>query len=324
MSEISIIVPVFKVEKYLARCIESILAQTFIDLELILIDDGSPDNCGKICDEYAKKDNRITVIHQQNGGVGRARNVGLQNATGNYISFVDADDYIAPECMETLFKLIMKHNVKCSACGYIICSDDEILNGKMNFSEVIEPETLFLRDRRLVIVPWAKLFSKKLFSNILFPEVKAYEDIATIFKIIFSIDCIAVTDLKGYAYYQNRESITNGKWTSDRLFSITAARIQVEFFIKNNFLQALKSSIASLYFIEVREYNNAAKYGTKKEKKDVRKCLYSDLKKYKKYKVLNFKEMIFYYLRVIPIGIDVIKIHSLIKLKKTNDLHRQL
>ena len=106
MAEVSIIVPVYQVEKYIRQCIDSILAQTFTDFELILVDDGSKDNSGKICDEYAEKDKRIRVIHKENDGLSGARNKGLDNASGNYFMFVDGDDYISPNMAECLYKKI--------------------------------------------------------------------------------------------------------------------------------------------------------------------------------------------------------------------------
>lgn len=115
---ISVIVPVYKVEKYITRCIDSIINQTYKNLEIILVDDGSPDGCGKICDEYAKNDERIRVIHKENGGVSSARNIGLDNANGTYITFVDADDYIQEEFCENLIKHITEQNADCVACGY--------------------------------------------------------------------------------------------------------------------------------------------------------------------------------------------------------------
>ena len=118
MPEISIIVPVYKVEKYLERCVKSILAQTFTDFELILVDDGSPDNCPLMCDEWAKKDKRIKVIHKANGGAGQSRNVGLENATGKYIGFVDADDWITRDMYEYLHELIIKEDADVAMCDF--------------------------------------------------------------------------------------------------------------------------------------------------------------------------------------------------------------
>lgn len=124
MPELSIIVPVYKVEKYLPRCIDSILAQTFRDFELILIDDGSPDNCGAICDEYAAQDSRIRVIHQPNAGVSAARNAGLDIATGAYLGFVDSDDWIEPEMYETMIATAKEKQVDVVVCGVNYCEED--------------------------------------------------------------------------------------------------------------------------------------------------------------------------------------------------------
>lgn len=115
---ISVIVPVYKVEKYIHRCIDSILNQTYKNLEIILVEDGSPDNCGKICDEYAKKDKRVKVIHKENGGVSSARNVGLDNATGKYLTFIDADDYVNEYYCQILLETLIEKNVDCVVCGY--------------------------------------------------------------------------------------------------------------------------------------------------------------------------------------------------------------
>lgn len=117
--KISIIVPIYNVEKYLQKCVDSILCQTYKNLEIILVNDGSPDNCPAICDEYAKKDKRIKVIHKQNGGVSSARNAGLDVATGKYVQFVDSDDWVEPEYSKTMINLIEENNCDLGICGYI-------------------------------------------------------------------------------------------------------------------------------------------------------------------------------------------------------------
>ena len=132
---ISIIVPVYKVEQYLHRCINSILAQTFENFELILVDDGSPDNCGKICDEYAQKDNRIKVIHQKNSGTIIARNAGIKIATGKYLGFVDSDDYIKPQMYEKLYNCISSDNYDIVWCDVVIEHSDRQVISKLTASE---------------------------------------------------------------------------------------------------------------------------------------------------------------------------------------------
>lgn len=113
---ISVIVPVYKVEKYINKCVDSIINQTYTNLEIILVDDGSPDNCGNICDEYAKKDNRIKVVHKENAGVSSARNIGLEKSSGKYITFIDADDYVEKNYCEELLNILKIENADCVAC----------------------------------------------------------------------------------------------------------------------------------------------------------------------------------------------------------------
>ena len=151
MPELSIIVPVYNVEKYLPKCIESILAQTFTDFELILIDDGSPDRCGEICDEYAAKDSRIVVIHQKNQGVSAARNAGLDAARGTYIGFVDSDDWIEPEMYQTLMTVAKDRNASLTACSY--CLNDAMPE---RLAGALSEECLFRGGKQLLLDLYAK------------------------------------------------------------------------------------------------------------------------------------------------------------------------
>ena len=168
MAEISIIVPVYQVEKYIRQCIDSILAQTFTDFELILVDDGSKDNSGKICDEYAEKDKRIRVIHKENGGLSDARNKGLDNASGNYFMFVDGDDYIAPNMAECLYKKIFEAKADIAVCNYryIFESDGEKDFATENKAEVLNSNEIFYnrkneRNYGFWTVAWNKLYKRE-------------------------------------------------------------------------------------------------------------------------------------------------------------------
>jgi len=142
---ISIIVPIYKVEKYLRICIDSLINQTYKDIEIILVDDGSPDNCGKICDDYASKDLRVKVIHQPNAGVSAARNAGLSVARGEYIGFCDPDDFVAPDMFQTLFDAIKKHGADLGACGYNYYSEEYILDTSRLY-QLRENEIMSRRD----------------------------------------------------------------------------------------------------------------------------------------------------------------------------------
>ena len=176
---ISIVVPIYKVEKYINKCIESILNQTYKNLEIILVDDGSPDNCGKIADEYAKKDNRIKVIHKKNGGLSDARNAGIDIVKGKYIAFVDSDDYIEKEYIEIMYNAIRTNKVKIVQCGINKVNDDgKVLdsygyldNELINSKRIIEEK--YTKYPISNVVAWNKLYSTDLFKDIRYPVRKA-------------------------------------------------------------------------------------------------------------------------------------------------------
>ena len=169
--KISIIVPVYKTEKYIERCIESILRQSYHNFELILVDDGTPDNSGQICDEYSKKDNRIKVIHQQNSGQSVARNNAFKVATGDYYCFIDSDDYVADDLLEKLYNLLTDNNADISVVDYQCFEGDSVSLG----NETVEKITVFnniemiknihmVKDE-LYVVMWGKLFKKGLVNH---------------------------------------------------------------------------------------------------------------------------------------------------------------
>ena len=177
---ISVIVPIYKVEKYLHKCIDSILAQTYTNLEIILVDDGSPDNCGKICDEYAAKDSRIKVIHQPNGGLSAARNAGLDIATGDYIGFVDSDDYIAPDMYEKLYNALVKNDADMAICDYQRFGNELPYDEMSLTTEVITGLQAMEKQNTVIncsfVVAWSKLYKSFIFSNVRFPVGKINED----------------------------------------------------------------------------------------------------------------------------------------------------
>lgn len=210
---ISIIVPVYKVEKYLEKCIKSIINQTYNNLQIILVDDGSPDNCGKICDEYAQKDSRIEVIHKTNGGLSDARNVGISKAKGKYIGFVDSDDYIEKSMYEDLYNLIEENKSDVCICNfYNVIGNNKSLknldNGikKYNKTDILRE---ILLDSKIQSYAWNKLYKKELFDNIKYPVGKKYEDIGTTFYILEKCNKIIVTGTPEYYYLNRADSIVN-------------------------------------------------------------------------------------------------------------------
>ena len=210
---ISVIVPVYKVESYLRRCIDSILTQTYTNLEIILVDDGSPDNCGLICDEYAAKDSRIKVIHKENGGLSDARNVAIDIAKGEYLTFVDSDDYIAKDYVEVLYKLVEKYNVKLSISQFTPVYENKTMqshNNKINEFKIRSfdaIETMFYQ-KHFETSAWGKLYHRSLWDeSIRYPKGLLYEDLATTYQLICKVDYVAVTTNQTYYYLIRTSSI---------------------------------------------------------------------------------------------------------------------
>ena len=238
MPQISVIIPVYNVEKYLHRCIDSILVQTFEDFELILIDDGSPDRCGAICDEYAEQDNRIHVIHQENGGLSAARNAGidwaLAHSNSQWLTFVDSDDWIHPQYLEALLSAAKCNHVLISTCGIEKVDKQDKLEMKECSSYVKKSEELYLEyaQKTVNMVACGKLYNIKCFHTVRYPLNKQWEDLATTYKIIFSVPECAVINQNLYYYYNNPEGIVRHSWTPKRLDELEAYEAQLKFFGK--------------------------------------------------------------------------------------------
>lgn len=214
MAEVSVIVPVYQVEKYIRQCIESILAQTFTDFELILVDDGSKDHSGQICDEYAARDRRVRVIHKENGGLSDARNKGMDHAAGNYFMFVDSDDYIAPNMTECLYQNIRKEDADIAACNFrcVFEQDGERDFSTENKAEVLSGTEIFYnrkneRNYGFWTVAWNKLYKAETFKNMRFRFGKYHEDEFWANDLYqMDIKAVAVPDCL-YCYRQRSNSI---------------------------------------------------------------------------------------------------------------------
>ncbi len=237
---ISVIVPVYNVEKFLVKCVDSILAQTYTNLEIILVDDGSPDNCPAICDELAKKDNRIKVVHKENGGLSSARNAGLDIAKGEYIGFVDSDDFIAQDMYEYLYNLIEKHNVEVAQIqsydvdeNYNIISAGEtektstILDNKQYIAS-------FLQCKGTIAV-WASLFKKDFIGDLRFKNGVLNEDILFDYYLFKNGGKIFVDSAPKYYYYQNNSSISRQGFTKCHISTVDNAIEIYNDILANNF-----------------------------------------------------------------------------------------
>ena len=237
--KISVIVPVYNVEKFLPRCIDSILAQTFNDYQLILVDDGSPDGCPKICDEYAKKYDFIHVIHKKNGGVASARNSGIGYALksgSEWITFVDSDDFIHPQYLELLYSATFGSNgerYKLSCAGYSYVRTSEKPNFINNGVKIITPQEYWCFTQSNAAIVWSKLFHRELFHGFSFPEGVLFEDEFATHKLLFATEKMAMLDANIYFYYINESSAMHSKWSLKKLDAFDAYKEQCEYFLKN-------------------------------------------------------------------------------------------
>lgn len=251
---ISIIIPVYNVEKYIKDCVNSILKQTYTNLEIILIDDGSTDTSGQICDDYACKDSRINVIHKANGGLSEARNVGIDIAKGEYITFIDSDDYVFPSFIEYLHDLISRNNADISVCQPINVDEynkalskggeqiDKVVKGNYDCMEE------YLSGNAIDTVAWRKLYKSDLFkSGVRYPIGKYHEDVWTTYKLIAQCNTISIGSKALYAYRQRTGSIVNSSFLPKHLDSVFGA-IQRQDFIEENYPNLMYlSSIGIIY-----------------------------------------------------------------------------
>lgn len=236
---ISVIVPVYKVEALLPRCVDSIRSQTYRNLEIILVDDGSPDNCGALCDGYAREDERIKVIHKPNGGLSDARNAGIDIARGEYLGFVDSDDWIEPDMYGTLLCAALREDVKLVCCGrYDVYEGiDRTVGLCPAKDEVISGEDLA---RRIFVwegidsAAWDKLYHRSLFREIRYPFGKICEDLPTTYRIGLDAGRVAMVAKPFYNYFHRAGSITTGKMSDARLHVLEHTAFILEDVEKNH------------------------------------------------------------------------------------------
>lgn len=231
---ISVIVPVYNVEPYLDRCVQSIVDQTYTNLEIILVDDGSPDNCPVLCDAWAAKDSRIKVIHKANGGLSDARNAGMAIAAGEYVAFVDSDDWVAPDMYRHLLDRMTADDCDIAACGVEMVWEDGTPSrpltapGNHMLDTVAAMEALL--DETLLKQPvWYKLYRKELISDIPFPVGKYHEDVFWSYQIIARARRVSVCDTPGYFYLQRAGSIMGTDYSPKRLDAVEAKERLAEY-----------------------------------------------------------------------------------------------
>lgn len=252
---ISVIVPIYKVEKYLDNCVKSIQNQTYKSLEIILVDDGSPDSCPELCDRFAEVDERIKVIHKVNGGLSDARNTGINVATGDYITFVDSDDFLLEDMIETLYCLSEKYNADFVMCKKMDCGDDDILgtivppsdSSNIKVFEGREKMAAYLKTNQIETTAWKKLYKRYLLDDLRFPKGKLHEDAFTTYKLVDIANKIVVTNKVGYVYRNNPQSIMNSGFSLKRLHSIEAKQEQLKF-IEEKYPELRKFACAEVIY----------------------------------------------------------------------------
>lgn len=254
MDKIYIVVPVYKVEAYLERCIDSILNQTYTNWELVLVDDGSPDNCPAICDRYAEQHDNITVIHQENGGLSAARNTGIEHAMKqgdpehDWITFIDSDDFIHPKYLEYLHRAAKDTGTEISSCAYFRTDIAGIPAGEIPYSyTTLTPEEFWRTDRTNALIACAKLFRLFILEGVQFPVGKLHEDEFTTYKVLFRCSNMAVLHTALYYYFFNSTSITHTDWSPKRLDALDALEEQIVFFRINGFRIARTLSTRDLF-----------------------------------------------------------------------------
>jgi len=243
--KVSVIIPIFNVEPYLRRCVDSVLAQTLTDIELILVDDGSTDLSGTICDDYKEIDERVIVKHINNSGVSVARNIGLDNAAGEYIAFVDSDDTIAPEMAEQMLSALQKENADLCICGFQRVSENYLPAGDKSsvpfqvLTGMQALEKLYTNDYLYFTIACNKLFKRSLFDSLRFPEGKLFEDGYVAFRYYFASRTIVCLPDCCYFYLTRSNSITTSSLSVKNLDGLDAEVDSIDFLKEKGCLDLL-------------------------------------------------------------------------------------
>lgn len=271
---ISVIVPVYNVEDYIRRCIDSILNQSYKNFELLLIDDGSPDRCGDICDNYATRDNRVRVIHKINGGLSDARNVGIDIAKGSYLTFIDSDDWVHVDYIRSMYELAINRKAEIAVCGFIKTSTEvkQDSSSEVRILEFSNVEALQHLTGKLyvpLVVTWGKLYKANLFRNIRFPVGKIHEDEFTTYKLLYVANKVVYTPQVLLYYWQRSDSIMgSGFKLKNRLHAMEAYQQRADFFHTINQLSLESRTYLNLFYIAEEIYQHQNLFADDDLKKD--------------------------------------------------------
>lgn len=316
MPIISIIVPVYNVEKFLNRCVDSILAQSFTDFELILVDDGSPDNCGAMCDEYAEKDKRVIVIHKENGGASNARNAGLDIAKGKWIGFIDSDDWIHKDYLLYLYNAAVDSNKLISICCLDLVTEYVSDDCEQYKFSIIKSADSFGYKEYSEHSPVAKIFKKELWENKRFPNGNIVEDFYVIPEVMLQVSYVVVLDVKLYYYYvANSESTMHTKIKSFKFYNDHCLGYEknIGLFKKYNDKEHMVDLIRRYFNYNLWTYNEVKSTDDKKFKRIAKKRCYSILRKYRRFFDFSDKGFEWNLCRLSPSFKLYIKFKSMIK-----------
>lgn len=288
---ISVIIPIYNVEKYLARCVDSIVNQTYKNLEIILVDDGSPDLCPQMCDDYAEKESRIKVVHKKNGGLSDARNAGMAVATGEYISFIDSDDYVSDDFFECLLDVMNKENSDIAECSVVKLYEDNRFD---EFSDDLSVKTYDTQDAMSALIAenpfhqhvWNKLYKTELVKDIPYAVGKLNEDEFWTYQVFGRANKVSKLNNTMYYYFQRNSSIMGVGYNIRRLDALEG-KANRQKYIENNFPELSTQAKIDLYGSCMFAYQSVLKFLSGADKK---KAL-SIIKKYKNNCNLSFDEI---------------------------------
>ena len=287
---ISVIVPAYGVEQYLPRCVDSLLAQTYPNLEILLVDDGSPDRCPQICDDYAARDSRVRAIHKRNGGLSDARNAGMAAAKGEYLAFVDGDDYVDPEMYAALAQALRDTGDKLAICGFKKVRDDGTLRRQidMNFPPSLTEDEfwyqLFFPFRDLGTVAWNKLYHRSLLEGLAFPVGKIHEDEWLVHHYVSRAERVAVVNRCLYYYVVREGSITSQALSPRSLSILPAISQRTAYFAEKGKKRAVVLSMrnyARYVILFLSGWRDEPRYA--KNISEIRKDFRQEIKKYSSY-----------------------------------------
>lgn len=288
---ISVIVPIYNVEKYLARCVDSIVNQTYKNLEIILVDDDSPDHCPQMCDDYAEKDSRIKVVHKKNGGLSDARNAGMAVATGEYISFIDSDDYVSDDFFECLLDVMNKENSDIAECSVVKFYEDNRFD---EFSDDLSVKTYDTQDAMSALIAenpfhqhvWNKLYKTELVKDIPYAVGKLNEDEFWTYRVFGRANKVSKLNKTMYYYFQRNSSIMGVGYNIRRLDALEG-KANRQKYIENNFPDLSTQAKIDLYGSCMFAYQSVLKFMSGADKKKALELI----RKYRKMYNLSFDEI---------------------------------